>query len=96
MIRVVLKKFGEPDPVPTWLDSDVRAVPAASYCALDEGQGGVTRADIRTDDIVTLDQFAPGDDVFVESEDPEDILDDTDVATEVETRIWWRATIVER
>lgn len=93
MIRVRYTRFLENEP-DVWLDGSVRAVRAETYADLDDGQGGVTRADLKTDDILTLDQFALRDDVFVESDDPTDVLDDTDIATEVETRIWWRAVIV--
>jgi hypothetical protein len=96
MIRVVLQRFGDPDPMPTWLDEGTLAVAAEPYAALDEGQAGVTRGDIKDADIKTLDQFEPGAEVFLESDDPTDVLDDTDEVTERAAKIFWRATIGER
>jgi hypothetical protein len=50
--------------------------------------------DIASEDIKTLGSFKIGDEVFVESDDPTDVLDDTDAQTEAMTRIWWRARLV--
>ena len=94
MISVRYHRMCEVDTRETWLDGSVRTVPAATYADLDGGQGGIVRADIGTDDIRTLADFGPGDEIFVESEDPTDCLDDTDVATEIESHIWWQAVIV--
>ena len=42
MIRVQFKKFSHLDEAPTWLDPSVRAVSAAPFAAVDEGQGGIS------------------------------------------------------
>jgi hypothetical protein len=95
MICVIyLHNPGGPPDTPVWLDTETRAVPAAPYAAIDQGHGGVTRADLRDDDIRPLRTFEPGDEVFVESTDPEDVLDDADAQQENATRIYWRAMIV--
>jgi hypothetical protein len=95
MIRVRYTRSHEKDSTEVWLDGSVAAALAEPYAAIDEGQGGITRSDIKDEDIKTLDTFEPGAEVFVESEDPEDILDDTDRESEVATRIYWRAVIGE-
>jgi hypothetical protein len=94
VIRIRYTRSAEDDPTEVWIDEDTRAVRADSYASLDEGQGGITRAEIKSDDLETLAKFGSGDDVFVESDDDTDVLDDTDIGSEIETRIWWRATII--
>ena len=81
--------FGD-QPNPRPIDGGARAVPADPYAALDDGQGAVIRDDLEGEDIRTLGLFDAGDEVFVESADP----DDTDDETSAATRIWWRGTIV--
>ncbi len=90
MIRV---RFTANDPNEVWLDGSALAVAAEPYDALDEGQGGITRGDITDGDLKTLADFEAGAEVFVESADADDVLDDTDEATERDTRIFWRAII---
>jgi hypothetical protein len=95
MIRVQFRKFSQPDETPTWLDGSVRAVPAEPFDDVDEGQGGITLGDIVDPAMIAqLDSFAVGSEVYVESEDVTDCLDDTDEATERETHIWWLATVM--
>ena len=95
MIRVQFKKFSFVDEVPTWLDPSVRAVPAAPFDGVDEGQGGITTRDIIDADMVAqLGSFAPGSEVYVESEDVTECLDDETVETEQTTRIWWLAVVL--
>ena len=96
MIRVQFQKFSEPDPVATWLDGSLRAVPAEPFVGdVDSGQGGITRADIVDATMMApLSSFPVAAEVYVESEDAGDVLDDTDETTERQTRIWWRATVV--
>ena len=97
MIRVEFHRFSQRDPRPTWLDGAVRAVPAAPFADVDSGQGGITRADIVDDAmIVTIDRFPSGADVYVESDEPSDALDDETPESEQSTRIWWRATVLGR
>jgi hypothetical protein len=72
MIRVRYTRSAEDDPTEVWIDGSVRAVPARPYAALDEGQAGITRGDIKDGDIKTLDTFEPGSEVFIESDDPTD------------------------
>jgi hypothetical protein len=94
MIRVTFQRFSQPDPLPTWLDGSVRAVPTEPYDDIDDGQGGITARDIVDDaSIARLDAFPVGADVYVESDDVTDCLEDETVETEAATRIWWLATI---
>ena len=84
---------------PRLLPSDVRAVGAEPYLALEEAHGnpgGLTRADLLDNDIRPLGSFEDGDEIYVESDDPTDVLDDTDDDTIAATRVWWRARLVER
>lgn len=76
-----------------WLGAEHWAVPSAPYNDLDEGQAGITTADIKVEDIRPLVDFDDGADVFLFSAES---LDDTDDQTEHDTRIWWRADIVRR
>jgi len=41
MVRVQLRRLGETDPTPTWLDGSVLAVPAELFSEVDQGQGGI-------------------------------------------------------
>jgi hypothetical protein len=90
MIRV---RYTANDSNEVWLDEGRQAV-AEPYADLDQGQGGVTRGDLREEDIWTLDTFDRGADVFVESVGADDVLDDTDEATARDTRIFWRAVVL--
>jgi len=84
-------------PNPRVLSADARAVAAAPDLSVDEeadDPGGITRADIADGDIRPVGTFEPGAEVYVESPDHEDVLDDTDETTEAETHIWWRAVIL--
>ena len=54
----------------------------------------MTRADLYDEHIRPLESFSPGDEVFVESDVPSDVLDDSTDETERATRIFWRAVIV--
>jgi hypothetical protein len=95
MVRVQLARYGEPDPAPTWMDGSVLAVPAAPFADVDEGQGGVTRADIVDETLIAaLDRFAVGSEVYVESDDAEDCLFDETTEEERSSRIWWRAVVL--
>lgn len=83
---------------PRALPVDARAVPAEPYAHLDEeagSPGGITRADIDLVDVRALGSFGDGAEVFVESDDPEDLLELGDDDPQ-QGRIWWRATVVER
>ena len=87
------------NPTPHELPSDTQAVPAEPYLALEEAHGnpgGITRAELLDSDIRPLSSFEDGALLYVESDDPTDVLDDTDEDTERLTRIWWRAVLVER
>jgi hypothetical protein len=95
MIRVRFTRSAENDPTEVWLDGTILAVAAEPYAELDDGQGGITRGDIKDEDIRALDTFEPGSEVFVESDDPQDVLDDTDATTERETKIFWKAVLVQ-
>ena len=96
MIRVGLRRFGEADPVPTWLDGAVRTVPAASFVGdVDQGQGGITRADIVDETMIApLSTYAVGVEVYIESEDASKSLFDETPETEHDSHIWWLATVL--
>ena len=94
MVRVRFERFGQPDLAPTWLDGATRAVPAEPFSDVDDGQGGVTRADIGDETIVPLDTFMAGAEVYVESEDVSDCLDDETPEAERASHIWWRAVVL--
>ncbi|MGO8995716.1 MAG: hypothetical protein ACLQVI_20590 [Polyangiaceae bacterium] len=95
MVRVQLARYGEPDPTPTWLHGATLAVPAGPFADVDEGQGGITRADIVDLTLIAaLDTFAVGSEVYVESDDPEDCLFDETTEEERSSRIWWRAVVL--
>jgi len=95
MIRVQFKKFSHLDEAPTWLDPSVRAVSAAPFAAVDEGQGGISAGDIIDPEMVApVGSFAAGSEVYVESEDVTDCLDDETVESEQVTHIWWLARIM--
>ena len=86
-------------PNPRVISADTPAVPAEPYSAVDDAAGnpgGITRADIQDQDIRPVGCFQDGDEVLVESDDPDAVLDDTDTETAALTRIWWRATVIER
>jgi hypothetical protein len=55
--------------------------------------GGITTGDIKEGDIRPLGSFMTGSEVYVESDDPEDCLDDTDEESQRKTHIWWLAEI---
>jgi len=94
MIRVRYTRSAVDDPTEVWIDGSVRAVHAGPYTDLDEGQAGITQGDLKAEDIKTLDTFEPGSEVFVESDDASDVLDDTDATTERDSKIFWRARIL--
>ena len=84
---------------PRVLPAGTPAVLAGHYIRVEEdagNPGGVTRGDIASADIRTLGECADGQDVYVESDATDDVLDDTDDETSVTSRIWWRATVLER
>ena len=56
LIRIRYTTTSERDTTEVWLDGSVIAVRAEPYVHLDEGQGGITRGDIKPDDVVTLDR----------------------------------------
>jgi hypothetical protein len=95
MIRIRYARSAEDDPSEVWIDGSVLAVGAEPYAELDEGQGGITRGDIKDGDLRALGTFEPGAEVFIESDDPTDVLDDTDTTTEQQTKIFWRAVLVQ-
>ena len=82
------------DDRPTELPSDTRAVFAESCAEYDIGQGGVTFEEIDPDDVRPLATFPLGSELFIESSNPSDCLDDTDDETAAQTRIWWRVIVV--
>ncbi len=97
MVKIHFAKLDPEDTVDrrdTWLPGSTRAVLSEPYADLDEGQGGLMFAEIRVEDIRTLSDFSPGATVVVESEDPRDVLDDTDEVTQAATHIWWRVIIL--
>ncbi len=95
MIRVQFQRFSEPDPIPTWIDGSVRAVPAEPFQDVDDGQGGITRADIVDGAMIgPLDTFGAGAEVYVESEDVTDCLEDETAEAERSSHIWWLAKIL--
>jgi len=95
MIRVQFKKFSRVDEIPTWLDPSVRAVPAESFEEVDEGQGGITTRDIiDTGMVAPVGSFPAGSEVYIESEDVTDCLDDETVEAEGASHIWWLARIM--
>ena len=96
MVRVRFQRYGDPDADPTWLDGSVRAAPAEPFLGdVDSGQGGITRSDIADETTIkALETFVAGSEVYIESEDVNECLDDTDVPTETATHIWWRAVVL--
>lgn len=97
MVRVQFQRFGEPDPIQTWVDGSVRAVPAEPFADLDSGEGGVTFADIVDEAMIAqIDTFAAGVEVYVESEDPAECLFDETPEAERDSHIWWLAEILPR
>ena len=77
---------------PSHVEPDARAVSAERYGYVDDdagNPGGITRAEIGEGDIRQLSEFGDATEVFVESEDPDDVLDDEDPNG---SRIWWRGT----
>lgn len=95
MVRVQFHKFSDPDPMPTWVDGSLRAVPAEPFIDTDSGEGGITLGDI-TDEtmIAALDTFPADAEVYVESDDASDCLDDSDEEIEKNTHIWWLGTVL--
>jgi hypothetical protein len=78
----------------TILAADTRAVSAEAYECIEAESGdtgGILRGDILDPDIRPLGSFVDGDEVYVEGDDPDDVLDDTDDTTIRDTHIWWRA-----
>jgi hypothetical protein len=97
MVKVRFAKLDPEDDAErqdTWLNGDTRAVLSAPYADLDEGQGGLTFSDLRPDDIKMLSEFAVSTTVLIESDDPTDVLDDTDETSAEMTHIWWRVVIL--
>jgi hypothetical protein len=95
VVRVRLHHFGESDPIPTWIDGSVRAVPAEPFGGVDSGEGGITRADIVDEAMIApLDTFPTSAEVYVESDDPAECLFDEDPEAECTSHIWWRAEIL--
>jgi hypothetical protein len=99
MPLLVFIVWRDDQPNPRVVAGGTRAVPADLYASVDEAAGnpgGVTRADLTDADIRALSEFVDGQEVYVESSEPADVLDDTDDTTATATRIWWRARVVER
>lgn len=97
MVRVQFRRFSEPDPIQTWVDGATRAVPAAPFAEIDEGQGGITFADIVDEAMIAqLGTFGAGAEVYIESDDPTECLFDETREAEESSRIWWRAEILPR
>jgi hypothetical protein len=95
VVRVQFRRFSEPDPSPTWVDSETRAVPAEPFANVDEGQGGITFGDISDETMIApLAAYAAGAEVYVESEDMTECLDDDTSDAERSSHIWWRAKIL--
>jgi len=84
------------DDRPTQLPPERRAVLAESCAEYDIGQGGVTFEEVRPEDVQALGTFEVGSEVFIESPNVSDCLDDTDDDRATRTRIWWRAVVVEQ
>ena len=83
---------------PRVLPCDARAVAAEPCAEVDDdagNPGGVTRGDIRSEDVRGLGEFERGQQVYVEG-DPEAVLDDADDETTAACRIWWRGRVLER
>ena len=83
------------DDRPRELSPNTRAVLAESCAEYDVGQGGVTFEEIDPGDVRALGTFAIDSELFVESPNVSDCLDDMDDDTAARTRIWWRAVVVE-
>ena len=83
------------DDRPSELPGDTRAVLADQYAEYDIGQGGLTREEVRDEDIAAIITYPVGSELFVESGAASDCLDDSDEATAAQTRIWWRVVVVE-
>lgn len=90
----------ETDGALVWLDDATPAVAAVEpYIHLDgpDGPGAITRGDIHEADIRPLGSYVIGDEVYVESPDPDDFveIDDEGEYPPPMGRIWWRARVVE-
>jgi hypothetical protein len=81
------------DDRPTELPGDTRAVMASAYAWCDIGQGGVTAEEIDLADVAAIITYPVGSELFIESADPTDCLDDADATTVAATKIWWRAVV---
>jgi hypothetical protein len=70
------------------------AVPAELYRQreADAGDpGGIVRADIDDADILPLESYEDGDEVYIEGPEPDDVLDHEEPEA---THIWWRARVL--
>lgn len=96
MIRVRYVVAFQREDRPLDLPGDTGAVLAQLYKWCDIGQSAVTREEIHERDVQPLGAFPIGSELFVESRDGRDSLDDTDAESTARTRIWWRVEIVGR
>ena len=84
------------DDRPRELPGDTRAVLAETCAEYDIGQGGVTFEEVSPEDVAPLSAYPNGSELFVESPNASDCLDDsTEDDSAVRTRIWWRAIVVD-
>jgi hypothetical protein len=83
------------DDRPTMIDGATNAVLAVTCAEFDMGQGGMTAEEVDVDEVASLITFPLGSELFVESGDPNDVLDNATEETAAQSRIWWRIMIVE-
>lgn len=89
------RRFVDDDPTSNCLDESTRAVPCSKrYAEIDNEGGAITFMDVRPEDVRPLGEFSPGDEVFVESDDPNDVFDGETDGARRNTHLWWRATVL--
>ncbi len=74
------------------LSNETRVVPAEWYRFVDCGTGGIVGSDIQAEDTFEIVTAARGADIYFCSGDS---LDDSIPEAAEETRIWWRARVID-
>jgi hypothetical protein len=96
VIRIRYYSRDGDDPTPRSISENARAVPAEPYRDVDNDCGGITAMDVRPEDVRRLGEFGPGQEVFVEGDDPDHAWERETEEGRRNTRIWWRAVVVGR
>lgn len=77
-----------------WLPEETAACCTQGYENIDDGTGAITTSEVGEGDVAALSTYPVGESVYIQSDDPDDVLDDSTDETEAQTRIWWLAQIV--